>query len=157
MFWKTVWLPSLCLQSCISFHRTAQPVFNCSSLAARGSLVSVFEQTGAALIIQANQARICYCCYFYYRGAGGSSLLGWMECAALWHWNQLLLSLSARVITTSLQANTRTFSQHGFLLKCFTVCLSHAHDASSTVSSWFFYRACFVRTGAFPQCDTAFK
>ncbi len=122
------------------------------------SLVSVCEQTGPALIVQANRHRIYYYCYYYYRGvgAGQGDHSCWVGRSVQFFGIETGYYCPARVITASLQANARKFGQRGCCLKCFTVWLSHAHYVSYSVSSCF-HRVCFVHTGAFLQCDRAFK
>lgn len=112
------------------------------------SLVSVFEQTGSALIEQPNQPRMYYNCYYCYWRAEGSVLLSWTECSIPWHY------CPSWVITANLQVNvvrpttTWNASRSGYLM--FTM------DPILRLHV-FFTEPAFVRTGVFLQCDKAFK
>lgn len=115
----------------------------------------MFEQTGPALIVQANQPRIYhYCCYYYWRAGGiiPVQLEGVFSSLA----QRSAIIVQPGVITASLQANARKFGERGCCLKCFMVWLSHGHYVSRSVCR-VFTESAFVGTGGFLQCDKAFK
>lgn len=136
----------------VFFHHTLLSVWIewCHLLADRDAFVSVFEQTGPALILQGNWLRIYYYCHYYhyccyYWGQGDHSCWG--------GWSDQFFGIEN---SYSCPSWVITASQCGFFLKCFTVWLSHTHGVSYSVSSCF-YGVCFVHTGVFLQCDKAFK